>query len=76
VSRSKRRLARKKAQAEQEMVDREYRFDYSKSISNRLAARMSGGAIAVALEPDVKPCHNPDVEERTDLGRLCIRVVH
>jgi hypothetical protein len=54
VSRSKRRLARKKAQAEQEMVDREYRFDYSKSTSNRFAARMSGGAIAVPLEPDVK----------------------
>lgn len=54
MSRSKKSLARKKAQAKQEMMDREYRFDYSKSKLNRFAARMSNSAITVALEPNVK----------------------
>jgi hypothetical protein len=31
----------------------EYRFDYSKSRSNRFAKKMSGGTVAVVLEPDV-----------------------
>ena len=31
----------------------EYRFDYAKSRSNRFAARMEGGAVAVVLDPDV-----------------------
>jgi hypothetical protein len=46
-------LARKKTQSEQEELRREYRFDYGKSKPNRFAAAMSGGAIAVILEPDV-----------------------
>ena len=31
----------------------EYEFDYSKSRSNRFAARMGTNAVAVVLEPDV-----------------------
>lgn len=31
----------------------EYRFDYTKAKPNRFAARMSAGAIAVVLDPDV-----------------------
>jgi hypothetical protein len=31
----------------------EYRFDYSKAKPNRFAAKMSEGAVAVVLEPDV-----------------------
>ena len=31
----------------------EYRFDYSKAAPNRFAAAMSGGTVAVVLEPDV-----------------------
>ena len=30
-----------------------YRFDYSKAKPNRFAARMSAGALAVVLDPDV-----------------------
>lgn len=32
---------------------KEYRFDYSKAKPNRFAEKMSEGAIAVVLEPDV-----------------------
>ena len=31
----------------------EYRFDYSKAKPNRFATAMSGGTVAVILEPDV-----------------------
>ncbi len=31
----------------------EYRFDYTKSRSNRFAKKMSEGTVAVVLEPDV-----------------------
>lgn len=31
----------------------EYRFDYSKSKPNRFAAKISKGAVAVVLDPDV-----------------------
>ena len=31
----------------------EYRFDYSKAKPNRFADKMSEGAVAVVLEPDV-----------------------
>ncbi|NUM54375.1 MAG: hypothetical protein HUU46_12075 [Candidatus Hydrogenedentes bacterium] len=44
--------ARKKKPASAEMRD-EYRFDYSKSKSNRFAKKMESGTIAVVLEPDV-----------------------
>ena len=37
----------------QEELSPEYRFDYSKSKPNRFAARLSGGVIAVVLDPDV-----------------------
>lgn len=46
-------LARKRAQTEQKELSSEYRFDYGRSKPNRFAASMSGGAIAIVLEPDV-----------------------
>ncbi len=49
----KKTLARKKGRTGQEQLSAEYRFDYRKSKPNRFAAAMSGGAIAVVLEPDV-----------------------
>ena len=49
----KKTLARKRGQTKQDELSPEYRFDYSRSKPNRFAARMSGGAIAVVLEPDV-----------------------
>jgi hypothetical protein len=36
-----------------ETLDSEYRFDYGTAKPNRFAARMSEGALAVVLEPDV-----------------------
>ena len=49
----KKTSVRKKAQAVPEDMRREYRFDYSKSQPNRFASKMSGGAVAIVLEPDV-----------------------
>jgi hypothetical protein len=49
----KKALVRKKRPAKQETLRSECRFDYSKSKPNRFAAKMSEGAIAVVLEPDV-----------------------
>jgi len=46
-------LARKKKRTKREALRSEYRFDYSKSKPNRFAAKMSEGAIAIVLEPDV-----------------------
>lgn len=43
----------KKRKHGQEELSPEYRFDYSKAKPNRLGERMSGGKIAVVLEPDV-----------------------
>jgi hypothetical protein len=37
----------------QDTLQSEYRFDYRKSKPNRFAAKMSKGAVAVVLEPDV-----------------------
>lgn len=49
----KKTLTRKKRQNGKEELSPEYRFEYSKSKPNRFAERMSGGTIAVVLEPDV-----------------------
>jgi len=49
----KKTSARKNGQTEQKQLASEYRFDYSKSKPNRFAAAMSGGTIAVVLDPDV-----------------------
>ncbi len=46
-------LVLKKKPAKEKEVRSEYRFDYSKSKPNRFAAKMSEGAVAVVLEPDV-----------------------
>jgi len=49
----KKTLIHKKERIEQDELSSEYRSDYSQSKPNRFAGRMSGGAIAVVLEPDV-----------------------
>ena len=49
----KKTLVRKKKPVDQETLRSEYQFDYSKSQPNRFAAKMSKGAVAVVLEPDV-----------------------
>ena len=46
-------MDRKRKSARKEALSSEYRFDYSKSKPNRFAPAMSGGAIAVVLDPDV-----------------------
>jgi len=49
----KKTLARKRTRTQQQEMSSEYRLDYSQSKPNRFAARMSCGAIAIVLEPDV-----------------------
>ena len=49
----KKTLVRKKKPVKQDVLNSEYQFDYSKSKPNRFAAKMSEGAVAVVLEPDV-----------------------
>ncbi len=54
----KKTLERKTEKTEQEELASEYRFNYSESKPNRFAGSMSGGAIAVVLEPDVAAVFN------------------
>ena len=49
----KKTLVRKRTERPQDALRSEYRFDYSNSKPNRFAAKMSEGAVAVVLEPDV-----------------------
>ena len=49
----KKTSVRKKRQTKQEELRSEYRLDYGESKPNRFAAKMSVGAIAIVLEPDV-----------------------
>jgi hypothetical protein len=49
----KKTLVRKKKPVNKDALRSDYRFDYSKSKPNRFAAKMSEGAVAVVLEPDV-----------------------
>jgi len=49
----KKTLVRKKTSAKEEALRSEYRFDYSKSKPNRFATKVSGGTIAIVLDPDV-----------------------
>jgi len=49
---------RKRSRKSQDTLRSEYRFDYSKSKPNRFAAKMSEGAVAVVLEPDVAAVFN------------------
>lgn len=49
----KKTLARKRGHTLREELSSEYRFDHGQSKPNRFAAAMSGGAIAIVLEPDV-----------------------
>ncbi|MEN3325488.1 MAG: hypothetical protein V7638_295 [Acidobacteriota bacterium] len=49
----KKTLVRKKRAVDEEPLRSEYRFDYNQSKPNRFAAKMSKGAVAVVLEPDV-----------------------
>jgi len=45
--------AKKNERTDQEELSSEHRFDYNKAKPNRFAGRMSGGVIAVVLDPDV-----------------------
>jgi hypothetical protein len=54
----KKTLDRKKRSVKQEAMRSEYRFDYTKSKPNRFAAKMSGGTVAVVLDPDVAAVFN------------------
>jgi hypothetical protein len=49
----KKTSVRKKRSADKETMRSEYRFDYSKSQTNRFAAKMAKGTVAVVLEPGV-----------------------
>ena len=49
----KKAQARKRAARGTGDLRPEYRFDYGKSRPNRFAARMSPGAVAVVLDPEV-----------------------
>ena len=49
----KKTSVRKRTQKPQDGLRSEYRFDYSTSKPNRFAAKMSEGAVAVVLDPDV-----------------------
>ena len=54
----KKTLGRKKKLEVREELQKEYRFDYSKSSPNRFAAKMSEGTVAIVLEPDVARVFN------------------
>ena len=45
--------ARRKSQTARDAMRKEYRFDYSRAKPNRFREKMSEGAVAVVLEPDV-----------------------
>jgi hypothetical protein len=49
----KKASTRKKKPRTDKGLRSEYRFDYSKSKPNRFASKMTGGTVAVVLEPDV-----------------------
>jgi hypothetical protein len=49
----KKTSAPKQTTNSQDALSTEYRLDYSKSKPNRFAAKMSQGAVAVVLDPDV-----------------------
>jgi hypothetical protein len=49
----KKTLVRKKRAVKRATLGSAYRFDYSKSKSNRFATKMSEGTVAVVLEADV-----------------------
>jgi len=49
----KKTLVREKRKTKGKALLSEYRFDYSKSHPNRFASKMSGGVVAIVLEPDV-----------------------
>ena len=54
----KKTLVRKTKPEKREALRSEYRFDYSKSKSNRFAAKMSEETVAIVLEPDVAAVFN------------------
>ena len=49
----KKTSAPKKRKTTRDTMRKEYRFDYSKAKPNSFAEKMSEGAIAVVLDPDV-----------------------
>jgi hypothetical protein len=53
VKTMKRTSDSKKRRAASDVMRSEYRFDYRRAKPNRFAERMTEGALAVVLEPDV-----------------------
>ena len=49
----KKTSVREKGKIKRANMKAQYRFDYSKAKPNRFAAKMSGCAVAVVLDPDV-----------------------
>ena len=49
----KKTLGPKKRQTASDVMRKEYRFDYRRAKPNRFAEKMTEGALAVVLEPDV-----------------------
>lgn len=49
----KKTLGPKKRQTASDAMRKEYRFDYRQAKPNRFAEKMTEGALAVVLEPDV-----------------------
>jgi hypothetical protein len=49
----KKTLGHKKRQSASDTMRKEYRFDYRRAKPNRFAEKMTEGALAVVLEPDV-----------------------
>ena len=49
----KKMLGLKKRQTASDAMRKEYRFDYRRAKPNRFAEKMTEGALAVVLEPDV-----------------------
>ena len=49
----KKTFVRKKLETGRDTMRKEYRFDYRRAKPNRFREKMSAGALAVVLEPDV-----------------------
>ena len=65
---------RKKEAVKGDDLKAEYRFDYSKAGSNRFAAAMASGTVAVVLEPDVAAVFKSSEAVNSFLVRDIVRI--
>ena len=65
----------KKHKTLRDSMRKEYRFDYRRAKPNRFAEKMSKGAVAVVLEPDVAAVFNSS-EAVNALLRSVIAAMH